>query len=218
MKSVDLPSRPGFYGAMKKSYLIIFILFSLLYGITLYLELSLAGLFIKPAPLLVIILLTRPVSRYNRNILSGFLLSLFGDIFLAHYINLFIPGLVSFLFAHIFFIRAFFLKSREPGIKESPVFYACGAIIFLYMQPHLGEMFLPVLIYLFVIVTMVWRSYMQRKVSAVSLYAFYGALLFLISDTLIAYDLFVNPFAGAGYLIMLTYWSAQFLIYKSIDI
>jgi alkenylglycerophosphocholine hydrolase len=202
---------------MKKSYLVIFILFSVLYGISLYLNHSAAGLIIKPVPLLVLIFSTGPVSRYNRNIFSGFILSLLGDIFLSHYLNLFIPGLVSFLIAHVFYIRAFFLKSSDPGIKVSPFFYACGVMIFIILQPRLGEMLVPVLIYLLVIVTMVWRSFMQRKVSAVSLYAFYGALLFFLSDTLIAFNLFASPFAGADFFIMGTYWWAQFLIYKSID-
>jgi uncharacterized membrane protein YhhN len=203
---------------MKKKYFIIFILFSVLYGITLYLKLSLAGLIIKPVPLLVLIILTRPVSGYNRSILSGFVLSLFGDIFLTHYLYLFIPGLVAFLLAHIFYIRAFFLKSGNPGIKESLVFFAYGVIIFSFLKPHLGEMMVPVLIYIFVIVTMVWRAFIQRKVTAVSVYAFYGALLFCISDTLLAINLFYSRFSGAEFFVMLTYWSAQFLIYKSIDI
>ena len=42
-----------------------------------------------------------------------------------------------------------------------------------------------------------------------TLYALAGALLFAVSDTLIAVDRFAEPFAGARYLIILLYWSGQ---------
>ncbi len=202
---------------MKKKYLAAFLFLSLLYFVALYYKMPLLGLCVKPLPLLLLIVLTKPVTRYNRSLFTGFIFSLLGDIFLTRYINLFLPGLVSFLLAHMFYIRAFFLKSRDPGLKESLVFFVWGAIIFIFLRPHLGEMTIPVFFYLLVIVTMVWRSFLQRKVSAESGYAFYGALLFFISDTLLAGNLFYRNFTGADFYVMVTYWSAQLLIYKSID-
>ncbi len=202
---------------MKKKYLAVFLFFPALYFVALYFKIPLLELSAKPVPVLLLIVISKPVTRYNRSLLTGFIFSLLGDVFLTHYIDFFLPGLVSFLLAHIFYIRAFFLKSRDPGLKESLVFFSWGAVIFLFLRPHLGEMIIPVFFYMLVIVTMVWRSFLQRRVSAASGYAFYGALLFFLSDTLLACNLFYYNFTGADISVMLTYWSAQLLIYKSID-
>ncbi len=44
----------------------------------------------------------------------------------------------------------------------------------------------------------------------------YGALLFVVSDSLLAYNSFVEPFLGANIFIMTTYALAQLFIVKSI--
>src|SRR5512136_1237152 len=48
---------------------------------------------------------------YQRFILSGLLFSLAGDVFLMLPEDRFIPGLVSFLIAHVFYITAFMIET-----------------------------------------------------------------------------------------------------------
>jgi len=48
------------------------------------------------------------------------------------------------------------------------------------------------------------------------LLVFVGALFFLVSDSLLAINKFLHPFASSGLLIMSTYITAQFLIIEGI--
>jgi len=49
-----------------------------------------------------------------------------------------------------------------------------------------------------------------------STYAFLGAMLFVISDSILAYNKFVKTFKLAEFFIMLSYWSALVLLALSI--
>ncbi|ADO69247.1 YhhN-like family protein [Stigmatella aurantiaca DW4/3-1] len=75
---------------------------------------------------------------------------------------------------------------------------------------------LPVTAYIAVICTMTWRA--AAMVGSAGLTrreqwtALAGALMFTASDGLLALKLFVRPLPGAGYAIMLLYWSAQLCI------
>lgn len=70
-------------------------------------------------------------------------------------------------------------------------------------------------IYCFVITTMLWRS-LARAVDVKSFLAIFcavGAILFVISDALIAVTMFVGvPLPCARLQIMITYYAAQFAI------
>ena len=74
---------------------------------------------------------------------------------------------------------------------------------------------LPVLVYIIVITTMLWRAFVQRKNNKYCRFAFYGALFFTFSDTLIAVYRFYNHFSYDRELTILTYWIAQYLIFQS---
>jgi len=172
----------------------------------------------KPIPLLVLIFSVKRKSNYNSLILIGLILSLIGDILLAKAVDKFLFGLVSFLAAHIVYIFAFLKKSKKLALVESIPFYAYGAILFFFLQSHLGNMKIPVLFYVIVITTMLWRAFVQRKNSKYAKLAFYGALIFTLSDTLIAIYRFYNNFAYDRELTILTYWLAQYLIFQSTTI
>ncbi|OQY00390.1 MAG: hypothetical protein B6I20_08795 [Bacteroidetes bacterium 4572_117] len=140
----------------------------------------------KPIPLIVLIVSVRLKNKYNQLILIGLTLSLIGDILLAKAVDQFLFGLISFLTAHVVYIFAFLKKSKRVALIESLPFYVYGAILFFILQSHLGDMLIPVLFYVIVITTMLWRSFIQRKISDVAKWAFIGALFFTISDTFIA--------------------------------
>ncbi|MEN8120661.1 MAG: lysoplasmalogenase [Bacteroidota bacterium] len=169
----------------------------------------------KPIPLIVLIVSVSRKNSYNNLITIGLILSLIGDILLAKAVNQFLFGLVSFLAAHVIYIFAFFKKSKKPALLESIPFYAYGAILFFFLQSHLGDMRLPVLFYVVVITTMLWRSFVQRKNGKLANLAFIGALFFTISDTFIAIYRFYEHFMFDRELTIITYWLAQYLIFLS---
>lgn len=73
---------------------------------------------------------------------------------------------------------------------------------------------LVALIYSFIIHSMLWRSLARLSTNNKTgkLFSIIGACLFLISDNLLAYDLFVGKLSYSNISIMGTYYAAQFFL------
>jgi uncharacterized membrane protein YhhN len=128
-------------------------------------------------------------------------------------------GLASFLAAHICYIMAF---KPGPGRPASMVillpFMIYGLLVFRTLAPTLRGLKLPVLVYTAAITIMAWLA-ADRFVSfggGKTLLAFIGAVFFLISDSVLAYDRFDRRFAGAQIIILGAYFPAQILIALSV--
>jgi len=176
-------------------------------------------------PLLMILLLAYYVfaaKPMNRMIVIALLLSLAGDVLLM-WDDYFIPGLISFLTAHVFYIFAFRqlidLESETGLIGVQRVRFAfpivlsgTGLVVILY--PVLNDLKIPVMIYALVIVVMALNALFRfgRTTQASFALTFGGAVLFMISDSLLAVNKFLSPLDMGGFWIMLTYCAAQFLI------
>lgn len=76
------------------------------------------------------------------------------------------------------------------------------------------ELRLPVAAYVLVIALMAAQAVGRALVRAsrAARCVAYGALLFMLSDTLLAVDRFVHPLAWAGLGVLGTYYAAQWLI------
>ncbi|MDT4896163.1 MAG: hypothetical protein QOH25_1240 [Acidobacteriota bacterium] len=174
----------------------------------------------KPLTLAFIIVIAlqpkNPTSPFYRQaIIAGLLFSLVGDIFLMLPQDRFIPGLVSFLAAHVFYIVAFTRESeRALSFYTLIPFLLYGCLMLRVLWPHLGKMRLPVLMYLLAILMMGWAAAGRRMLTEQpgSLLAFLGALLFIASDSVLALDKFKGRFRSAQLLILSTYFTAQWLI------
>jgi uncharacterized membrane protein YhhN len=171
---------------------------------------------------------TRQVAhQFKWFIITAFVFSWLGDSFLM-YQKLddiyFLLGLASFLIAHVFYMFAFkiwFEENHEtPLLKRHPWM---GMLLFVYaiamykmLEPDLGTMKLPVVLYIGVILGMTLLALNRfRKVAAPSFrWIFLGALAFLASDSILAYNKFVEDVDYSGILIMSTYCFAQFAIMK----
>ena len=199
---------------MRKTAFAIYILSALVFIIAIYAKNQLIADISKPLPLIILLLLIQWKSPYNILIGIGIIFSLAGDILLESF-KLFVPGLIAFLVAHLFYIAAFVKKSSKPALLISLPFFAYAVFMFVFLKNYLGEMVIPVGFYIIVITTMLWRSFIQRNSSDFSKFAFIGAILFTISDSLIAISKFYQPFMLSPLIIMLTYWTGQFLIYWS---
>lgn len=200
---------------MKKILSILYVLIALTFCYAVYIENDLLRTVSKPIPLIILFFLLKPNSKYRKLIFIGFVFSLAGDIFLMKLLDQFIFGLAAFLIAHVFYIIAFTKRVKKLKLLSSLPFYIIAGALAYYFYPHLEKMALPVLIYIFVIMTMVWRAYLQKNYNKFAIYAFVGAVLFAISDSNIALTKFVQDYDYSKIVTILLYWSAQFLIYKS---
>ncbi|MCI0709981.1 MAG: lysoplasmalogenase [Chloroflexi bacterium] len=154
---------------------------------------------------------------YKIFIIVGLLFSVMGDVWLMLPDDRFVQGLVSFLIAHIFYIAAF--SSVGDHIASLLVLIPLGAVagsMFWYLRPALGKYLMPVLAYLLVILVMGWQSFNRLDVEAGELAAVVGALLFMLSDSLLAINRFRQHFHLAQLLILSTYFAAQWFIAQSI--
>jgi len=150
--------------------------------------------------------------RYQLLIILGLAFSLMGDILLMLPRDRFLPGLVSFLFAHIVYSVAF--TSGIP-LGTAPwlllPLLAATAPLLRLLWPGLGRLRVPVLIYSAAIIFMVWSAWgrgWHLQTLGTALVAG-GATLFMISDALLALNRFQRPFHSAQALIMTSYVAAQ---------
>jgi uncharacterized membrane protein YhhN len=133
-------------------------------------------------------------------------------------VDLFIAGLISFLIAHLIYIYAF-QAGRLFQFKLLPVFplILYGVVIYGILLPGLNGMTIPVAFYVLVILAMAWRAWDQwdQVRARWALLAFIGAVLFVISDSILALNRFGEPFGAARALTLSTYYGAQWLIANS---
>lgn len=179
---------------------------------------------LKPLTTLLIVgvaLAAAPHSAaYQQWIVAALVLSLAGDICLMFPGNAwFIGGLSSFLVAHGAFAAAFLqgISAPEPpGWLAAIVFYA-GALLFVLL-PRAGKLKLPVLVYCLALAAMVFTAAARHAALGddASLRALLGALLFMLSDSALAWRRFVGRYRHAQAVILSTYWAAIGLIAWSV--
>jgi uncharacterized membrane protein YhhN len=183
----------------------------------------------KPLVMIVLGLYYFIVSGKERSsvVLAAILFSFGGDVLLM-FPAYFIAGLVAFLIAHVFYILAYSRHQeaieREEGLKgiqrvrfAFPIVLAgTGLIVILY--PVIGDLRIPVMIYALVLTIMVLKALFRfGKTNVMSFtMVFTGAVLFMVSDSMIAINKFLSPFAGSGFWIMATYMVAQFFIIQGL--
>jgi len=153
-------------------------------------------------------------------VIAGLGFALLGDIFLL-YPKRFVLGLASFLVTHLCYSVAFFTGFSTTGIVFIALpllLYAVG--FYLFLLPKLSNLKFPVLIYTFSIILMVYQAaerYVALRDEA-SLIAFIGAILFMLSDSVLAINKFKRPFKQADAFVLATYYAAQWLIAFSLFI
>lgn len=157
-------------------------------------------------------------SSFTKLILLGLFFGLLGDLALAIKGIPFVFGLGSFLICHLLYIAAFIKISPSSKTSIHVLPYAVflfGALWFFL--PQVGDLVIPVTIYMCVIVLMGWRAFVVHRDAkfSESRALVIGSLLFMLSDTILAYNKFVESIWMPGLWIMATYFAAQFFIAKS---
>lgn len=204
-------------------WVIVFIgLIAIVFGLTTI------DLIFKPLiiPALVVALMLKSENtRGKKKILLALVFSFLGDVFLQFEDRnpvFFIAGLASFLVTHLLYI-AYFYQIKQSGdspAKKYPfspfiiLLYAIGLVYLLY--PKLGDLKIPVIVYACVISAMLYLCLcVPYKVGKMTSRLFVsGALLFVLSDSILAINKFYAPFSAADFLIRITYCVAQYFIVK----
>jgi uncharacterized membrane protein YhhN len=158
-------------------------------------------------------------TAYQYLILLGLLFSLSGDVFLMLPKDRFILGLISFLITHLFYISAF--TNGMGFILTGWIVLAVllmGIVTAVLLVPHAGRMKLPVVFYITVILVMTWQAWERwnRMRTRNTLLAAAGALLFLFSDSLLAWNRFRRSFKNAEALKLGSYFAGQWMIAISV--
>lgn len=152
--------------------------------------------------------------RYRLAIVAGLLCSLAGDIFLMLPRDRFVAGLVSFLLAHGCYLVAFTSGGFRWTLWPLALLLVVGIAVLGALWPRLGDYRLPVLVYLLIIVAMAWQAatrWNDLHTTAAGLAAL-GAALFVLSDSVLAWNRFGRPFRAAQAVVLSTYFAAQWLI------
>ncbi len=181
----------------------------------------------KPLTTILILLRLLLAAPAKRSAGSAFMLaiafSLLGDIFLM------LPGpilkagfelgLASFLLAHLLFLFAFTRDARWFAFPlPMLVLLMASAANLLVLWPFIpAGLKLPVSVYMLCLLAMAGQACSRalQLGSPASKMAAAGAVAFLISDTLIAFDKFYTPVPAAALLILGTYYLALYLIVRS---
>ena len=148
-----------------------------------------------------------------------------GDVFLmfqSRHELYFMAGLGSFLLGHILYIISYqqhrwsegngLLGPQKVRFSLPIILAGTGLVVILY--PALGGLKVPVMVYALVITLMALQALLRYGFTTVRSFVmiFSGALLFMVSDSVLAFNKFLSPVPFAGGIIMSTYCVAQLLI------
>lgn len=141
-------------------------------------------------------------------------LSCAGDVLLDLDPSFFTFGLAAFLLAHVEY-ATLWLMFRPRPFRTTPQRSVVALIVIIaavalgsWLAPGLGPLAAPVALYIFAITTMVVSATISRFPSGVVL----GAVLFFVSDSVLAIDKFKVHVPGRGWIVWSTYYFGQLLI------
>jgi uncharacterized membrane protein YhhN len=182
--------------------------------------------FLKPflLPFLILTVFLHEKFTTKKILLTALTLSWIGDIILMFADKgelYFIAGLIAFLLSHISYILLF-NKQLKIYIKKSKIIFWVGVtaiafyliVMMLILLPSLGDLKIPVFVYALTISIMLLfalKGFMNWHKPA-SIYILIGAIIFIASDSILAFDKFYAPLQYSSFLIMATYLLAQYLI------
>lgn len=146
--------------------------------------------------------------------LTGLCFGMLGDGLIMFW---FVFGLAAFLIGHLFYTVGFLVQWRFSWLRFSSIVPIAIFSIFMgrelvhsLIEQNNPSLVVPVLFYIIVISVMGWSAIMTAHKGLMI-----GSILFMVSDSILSWNLFVSPITYADFLIMTTYYSAQFIIASS---
>ena len=162
----------------------------------------------------------RAIQRFDLLLIAALTASMAGDVFLMLPGGYFIPGLASFLVAHLFYIALFRLGTAWfPSHRALLLTLGVGAAMYAWVWSGLTDPVLKVAVAAYVgIISLMVAQAMGRAMvlhdtasKAVAL----GACVFMLSDSLIAINRFVQPLPMVSLWVLTSYYVAQFLMVRN---
>jgi uncharacterized membrane protein YhhN len=156
---------------------------------------------------------TRVPSRYKWSIVAGLGCSAVGDAFLMVQGGYFAAGLASFLVAHLCYLWAFTHHSRLAERKLPFLIWSVWGIVLVpLLWPGVpGLLRVPVVLYAAALLVMAAqaasRAASRRDTAAIL--AAVGAALFVVSDSVLAFQRFCHRLEWGRVLVLGTYFAAQ---------
>lgn len=163
-------------------------------------------------------------SRLMKKIIFiGLFASFLGDFLLIFHGKLFfIAGMISFVVTHICYACFFFKAGKFNWNKSTEFVIAVGFLglisfqLLNFMKPYIGNLYVPVLIYIVAICIMASAasSLFGHKVLSALAVSFFipGSLLFVLSDSVLAMNNFIYKDNFLNVVVMLSYGYAQCLM------
>jgi uncharacterized membrane protein YhhN len=204
---------------LPKTFLFIFLLVSLIDIIAILNNSSLWQTIAKPLiiPALLAYYITSSKSK-NKVYIVALIFSFAGDVLLLDKSNLFLFGIGAFLITQVLYVYLFSRglgnSSRANKILAGIPFLVYFIVLVTVLKPGLQDFFIPVLVYGLAISlfgTVALLNYLIKR-DVISLRLFAGAVLFILSDSLIAFNKFHHERSSYPVIIMITYIVAQSLI------
>jgi uncharacterized membrane protein YhhN len=151
---------------------------------------------------------------------AALVFSLAGDVLLMLPSDQFVAGLAAFLVGHVCYVVGFWVDADPPDALAVVVATVVVLAVIVPLAARIVRavrasddpaLAVPVVAYIAVITTMVVSA-----VASGNAVAAVGAALFAGSDSMIAWDRFVQPFRAAPVAIMVTYHAGQALLVLSL--
>jgi uncharacterized membrane protein YhhN len=198
-----------------------------LFIVSYYLNLTIPAFVTKTLimpPLMVIFILNLKVgsNRLHKFMFAGLFFSWIGDVLLEVPGGgevMFMAGLGGFLLSLLMYAFVFFATPGKNEVFHRRFYLIIPVLLYgfamgFYLYDHLGEMRLPVVVYETVMISMLAGAVSRiGKVNRTSyVMVLSGSILFIISDSVLAVNKFVDPVLLSTLIIMGTYIAAQWLI------
>lgn len=152
----------------------------------------------------------------GRFFIAGLVFSACGDFILDYdRDSWFIFGLGAFFIAHLCYLAS--LKPYVKNLKQTQyllitfLYVSYGGVMLLLLASGLGELFVPVVAYMSILLLMGLATVLSEKSNA---WLVIGGISFVLSDSLIGFDKFYMPIEHAHFAIMVSYYFAQFALLK----
>jgi len=159
-----------------------------------------------------------PQPYFAFGIIGGLVLSLGGDVALMyHSSKAFLIGLILFFLAHVVYAVFFTLPNgfHRQDLVTGALLLIVAVVVYRYLKPGLGAMERPVIAYIAIICLMVSRALSAFFGTAFSPTQAWllsvGAILFFLSDLVLAVNRFRQPLKHERFSLVL-YYAGQLLI------
>jgi uncharacterized membrane protein YhhN len=180
-------------------------------------------------PLLIThLLLHQSVFNWKIRPVYGLFFSFLGDaLLIGEGSTFFLSGMIAFVLAHLNY--SYYFLQLQPVKKETKQVFVMSlilmllfsSVVYVFLDGYLGSYQLPVLFYMLFIslmASLAIHTITHARLKPLSIKCFIpGAVLFVVSDAILALNMFRFHESNLATVVMLTYGLAQFFLTKGFE-